>query len=170
MAFPGGNIIFTRGLIANARSPEEVLGVLAHELAHTVLRHQVQQMSSEYATGFFLYFFLGGAASSMSSGLDVLNELKFSRKHEQEADQIGLKYLADAKISARGLLDFFESNRTRNRDKETANWISSHPTYAERIAIVSTHVKTESGTVAVDFPLDKLKEAVRTASPAGKSH
>ena len=64
MAFPGGNIVFTRGLITNARSPEEVLGVLAHELAHTVLRHQVQQMSSEYATGFFLYFFLGGAASS----------------------------------------------------------------------------------------------------------
>src|SRR5207247_694649 len=49
LALPGGYVYVTRGLIEAGSSEPELAGILAHEMAHVVLRHGSQQLSRAYA-------------------------------------------------------------------------------------------------------------------------
>src|SRR5690348_15770580 len=89
-ALPGGYIYLNRGIIENARNEGEVAGVLAHEIAHSALRHGTHQASTAYAAQAGLQILgglLGGKVGNNTAqilntvggvGLNALF-LKFSR-------------------------------------------------------------------------------------------
>lgn len=137
-ALPDGEIVLFDELVALADSDEEVLGVLAHELAHVKFRHGLRQViqSSVVAAVAASYF---GDISSLLSGLTaVLLESKYSRGFELEADAYGATLMRRNGRSAEGLATMLEKMERIHEKKSPgtqshADWLSSHPETAERI-------------------------------------
>jgi len=131
-AMPGGVIVVHTGLIAATKSPEELSGVLAHEVQHVELRHSIRGMIKEmglrgvwaFATGNMGGTLIGQAALELGS-------LKFSRDDENEADQRGFDALVQAGINPRGLPDFFKTMSEQAADAPVS-FISTHPLSEDR--------------------------------------
>lgn len=142
-ALPDGEVVLFDQLTALADSDEEVLGVLAHELAHVKFRHGLRQViqSSVVAAVAASYF---GDISSLLSGLTaVLLESKYSRGFELEADAYGATLMRRQGLSADGLATMLEKmerihERKSPAGQSHADWLSSHPETAERIRRLRT--------------------------------
>lgn len=133
-AFPGGYIILNSGLFHQASSSEQILGVLAHELAHVTERHGltalIEKLSLFSLVSLFLGDISGVVAILIDTGSQLLN-LSFSRSVEKEADDIALEYLYQLGVSSQALLDFF--SLLQKREKKSYSFISTHPLTSERI-------------------------------------
>jgi predicted Zn-dependent protease len=131
--FPGGSIVVTRGLVDDARRPEELAGVLAHELEHVARRHVMAQIvrSVILTTGWHLTAgdFAGLMAIDPSTTLEIASR-RFSRDAEKEADEGALRRLRHANLSSRGLSDFFA--RIEQTTDVIPEWLSTHPPSAAR--------------------------------------
>jgi predicted Zn-dependent protease len=138
-ALPGGSVVIHSGLLLKATSPEEVLGVLAHEMAHVTRRHSLRQLVG--TLGLFtvvqaLFGDLTGMAAVLTEGGTELLSLRFSRDHEREADDAGWDYLLAAGVDPRGMLSFFTKLR---EEEERLGPVSSAQGY---LALLSTHPAT----------------------------
>lgn len=131
-AAPGGYLFLTTALIQKAEHCAEVAGVMAHELAHITNRHSVEQMGDRIALVVATsVLFDGGVMASIGSNL-LANG--FGRAQEAEADQDGLRYLADAGYNPRGMADFFGKLAQDEGALERFTVIlSTHPTSSSRM-------------------------------------
>jgi Zn-dependent protease with chaperone function len=142
-ALPGGQIIVLRGLIDLAEGPEEVAGVLAHELGHVRFRHPAQRMVQTAGAALLIDTFIGGTGiiSTLVSGAGGLAMLSFSRDMEREADGFAANRLADTGIGTAGLKRYFEKIRSMFGDDEESfglmTYVSTHPSLSARIGELS---------------------------------
>ena len=91
-ALPGAYVVFNSGFIQQARSPDEILGVLAHEAAHVTQRHSVQSIAGDMSANILVSVLFVGTSNIMSGliyAADTLHSLQYSRAHELEADRLG---------------------------------------------------------------------------------
>ena len=132
-ALPGGYVYIMRGLIARARGPDEVAGVLGHEIGHVRYRHGLQSAIQSGGLGFLLGTvfgdFAGGTAIILASR--TLLSSAFSREAEREADAFGVDLMLKAGGNPEGLAGFFRS-AGGNGPPGALSWITSHPASAER--------------------------------------
>ncbi len=132
-ALPGGYVVVFTGLLKKAESPEEVAGVLAHELNHVLQRHGLERIVKTVGIVAVVTILTGdqqglvGLAKQL--GIELMT-LKFSREQETEADLTGLQLLHRAKISPDGMIRFFE--RLSESDKLQVELFSTHPMSALR--------------------------------------
>ncbi len=154
-ALPGGTVIVHTGLIADAGSPEEVAGVLGHELSHVLKRHSLRAAVDRLGTVAILGALLGDW-SQVHAALS-LTQLKFSRDHETEADATGARLLYDAGIDPSGMPRFF----ARLAEEEGAlasglELLSTHPVSDERRAALESQIERlppkEYEPLDVDWP------------------
>src|SRR5215212_8253775 len=143
-ALPGGYIYLNRGIIDNASNEGEVAGVVAHEIAHSALRHGTHQASKAYAAQAGLQILgglLGGKVGNNTAqilntvggvGLNALF-LKFSRELETQADIRGAQILAASGYTPADMVSFFHQLENVDKAKKTT-WLSSHPAPPDRIA------------------------------------
>ncbi len=143
-ALPGGYIYLNRGIIENARNEGEIAGVLAHEIAHSALRHGTHQASKAYAANAGLQILgglLGGKVGQSTAqilntvggvGLNALF-LKFSRELETQADVRGAQILAASGYTPADMVSFFNTLAKVDTAKKTT-WLSHHPAPPDRIA------------------------------------
>lgn len=143
-ALPGGYIYLNRGIIENSRTEGEVAGVLAHEIAHSALRHGTHQASKAYAAQAGLQILgglLGGRVGNNTAqilntvggiGLNALF-LKFTRELETQADVRGAQILAASGYTPADMVSFFQQLERVDRSKKTT-WLSHHPAPPDRIA------------------------------------
>ena len=142
LAVPGGQIVLTRGLVQTAGSPDEVAGVLAHELGHAIELHPETGIVRAMGLSAAAQLMFAGSAGSVSNIGLVLTQLRYSRIAEREADAHALRMLKAAGISSKGFGDFFERLETKRPAKDTGkgipglDLISTHPATAGRIAMV----------------------------------
>jgi beta-barrel assembly-enhancing protease len=133
--FPGGSIAVTRGLLDAAETPEELAGVLAHELEHVSERHVMTQVvrSVILTTGWQLTVgdFSGLMAVDPATVMEIA-ALGFSRDAERDADSGALRRLEHAEISSRGFATFFGRLEKASGGVEVPEWLSSHPASAVR--------------------------------------
>ena len=107
-ALPGGRMVMSAGLIAKAQSPDEVAGVLAHELGHVALRHPEAAIVRVYGLQAIISIFTAGqGAETISSVAGVLAVLSYSREAEEAADAYASKVMDRAQIDPKGLRTFF---------------------------------------------------------------
>jgi predicted Zn-dependent protease len=132
-ALPGGYVVVFTGLLEQAKSGEEVAGVLSHEFTHVLERHGleriVKQMGLVAVVGIILGDQQGLARIVRQVGVELLS-LKFGRTQETEADVSGLQLLHRAHIDPAGMITFFQ--RLSEEEQGRVEWLSSHPMSAAR--------------------------------------
>jgi beta-barrel assembly-enhancing protease len=132
-ALPGGYVVVFTGLMKKADSPDEVAGVLAHELNHVLQRHGLERIIKQLGFMAVVSIVLGnppGLGGVMKQlGIDLMT-MKFGRAQETEADVTGLQLLYRAKINPEGMITFFQ--RLAEKDEGRVEWLSTHPMSSAR--------------------------------------
>ncbi len=128
-ALPGGQIVIARGLLRFAESPDEVAGVLAHEMGHVLHRHSTAAMVEALGLAFLFGALLGDLGTGLVGGAsETLVGLSFRREAEAEADERALTLLERAGLSSRGLAAFFERmQRKAGAEPAVLRLLSTHP-------------------------------------------
>lgn len=110
-ALPGGKVILFEGLIRAAGSPEQVAGVLAHEIGHVAARDPtrlaLRSAGSVGVLGLLFGDFAGGAVILLAT--EHLIRASYSRRAEADADAYALGLLAQAGLPSAPFADFFLS-------------------------------------------------------------
>jgi beta-barrel assembly-enhancing protease len=173
-ALPGGKVIIQTGLIENAKSWEEVMGVLSHELSHVTRRHHIRGIINNVGIFAILSAFVGDVSALAGTFANLggeLASLSNSRDFENEADQTGWDYLVKAKINPSGFISFFETLK-KETEKETVidstlnksidlSFLSTHPNTQERIDNLKQKLKSNKDTYkSLPNNFDAFKKAL----------
>lgn len=143
-AMPGGIVVVHTGLIAKTSRPEELAGVLAHEVQHVEQRHSLEGMVKNlglYAVWAMVTGDIGGTLAGQAAV--QLTSLKFSRDAETEADQKGFDTLVKQGIDPSGMPAFFKTMSEQAADAPAA-FLSTHPLSKDREAALQQRVSSLS--------------------------
>jgi len=145
-AFPGGFVVVTSGLINNADNPEQVAGVLSHELTHVIERHGLRKLVRQAGLGILIGIVLGDA-SALSQLIELsshLDSLSFDREQERHADDGAIKIMLAAGISPQHFVTFFKTLKQQDSVAgDVPEIFSTHPLTDERIERVSAAKKPD---------------------------
>lgn len=160
-AIPGGFIYIFTGLIQEVTSESQLVGVIAHELAHVSQRHVASRIEKQgkvallSTVGVLAGAFLGmtgGSGSGKaaqaimagSQGLATAAMLQYSQDDENEADHVGLNSLVKAGYNPQGMPQTFEimlKNRWFDNGSEMPTYLATHPGLSERISYLNDRIK-----------------------------
>lgn len=140
-ALPGGIIVVNSGLLLKAKSPEEVAGVIAHEIGHCTRRHQVRRLVQAAGVGIAVHFFLntpGRLMKEIAEKSSMLIGLSYSRDQEREADEAAWDKMLEAGLNPEALISLFETLKGEQKAMggSMLTLISTHPGLDERIEYV----------------------------------
>lgn len=146
-ALPGGKIFFHTGMLDLMDSEAELAGVMAHEIAHSVLSHSYKRLGESA---------LGGTAANLLGGLagrevgtvaqigNALLSRSFSRGKEKQSDILGLRVLDAAGYSADGLYNVMAKLKQLKGESNAAeSLLSSHPASEERMRYLEELIQTK---------------------------
>ena len=147
-ALPGGFIYMTRGILAHFNSEAELASVLGHEIGHVTGRHGVEQASQAQLASIGL----GVAAVSSErfarvaglaqTGLGLMF-LRFSRDHEREADDLGLRYMTRGNYDPTEMPKVFLTLQRVSAAQgagRVPGWLSTHPDPGDRAERITQQV------------------------------
>jgi predicted Zn-dependent protease len=189
----GRHVYMNSGTLAQAKTPNEVIGVIAHETGHIVGGHLAQlrariardQTKALLLTILGIGLMVGGAASGgdtarevagagggvMMGGNEMLMRSLLSERRAQEsaADQAGLRFLEATKQSGQGMLETFE--RFAQQEYVSATYqdpfVRSHPVAADRLAQLRDAVSRNPYADQKDPPQLQLRHDMMRAKIAG---
>lgn len=176
----GQRIFVNTGIFTKTKSPNEVIGVLAHETGHIAgghlakLNNEMGRASTERIIGMLVgaAAMVGGAASGNaqaakagqgvmlgSQGLVQRNFLSYQRSMEASADQAALKYLNATGQSAAGMLTLFRklANESLAATANADPYLFSHPMPFDRIRNLEVEVKKSPFVARSDDPAVVLR-------------
>ncbi|MEM6971821.1 MAG: M48 family metallopeptidase [Pseudomonadota bacterium] len=153
-AAPGGRMALTRGLLSMAETPEEVAGVLAHEMGHDLHRDPMVGLLRQAGSTGVLSMLIGdvvGAGIFATVG-DAAIYASYSQMQERRADDEAIRILQEAELPTRPFGEFFE--RLREESGETPSvlqFLSTHPTSQSRAEkVLSLEDRTNYTPVLTD--------------------
>jgi predicted Zn-dependent protease len=149
---PGGKVAFYTGIIPICQNETGVAVVMGHEVAHAIANHGRERMSN----GLMLNGLLGGVQVAMGQNPTLtqnlflqafgiggqLGMLKFSRRHELEADQLGLNFMALAGYDPREAPDFWTRMSEGRSGGAPPEFLSTHPGPNRRIEQLNNQMPT----------------------------
>jgi predicted Zn-dependent protease len=150
-AVPGGHIFIHTGLLAAADTPEEIAGVLGHEIAHITKRHGFRSIINAAGLYLIVQFLFGdtsGLAAVLTDGSQLLLRQSYSRDFEREADDAGWQYLLKANIDPRGMIRFFD--RLRKEEQK-------YPQLSGSLQLLNTHPATDERMKRLEEKWKKLE-------------
>ncbi len=167
-ALPGGFVVVFTGLLETAESPEEVAGVLAHEVNHVLHRHGTERILKNFGLVAVLTVFTGnqqglvGLARRMGAELITL---RFGREQEIEADLSGVALLHRARIEPGGLVRFFQ--RLSEADARRIELLSTHPMSAGRAERIRQAIGKLGPRQSLVFSFDwsQVQRSLRSVTP-----
>ena len=178
-ALPGGSTFVHTTLITAAENEAQLVGVMAHEIAHVALRHGTNQMSK--ANLIQLPAMLGAAAGQMKGGwVGMLSELgiglgansvlmKFSRNAERDADLLGARMMQAAGYNPLELARFFEILE-KDGGSRGPQFFSDHPNPGNRIKEIEKEIQLlpKRAYDGDSGQFSRMQDAVRKLPPAPK--
>lgn len=145
-ALPGGKMAVYTGIFPMAKTEAGLAAVMGHEVVHALARHGAERMSQGQLTNAGLQIvgaaagaagrggMLGQAAmAALGVGAQVGVLLPFSRKHESEADYIGILLAADAGYDPREAVPLWERMGQTSSGGAPSEFMSTHPSHETRI-------------------------------------
>ncbi|KAB2848992.1 MAG: M48 family metallopeptidase [Hyphomicrobiaceae bacterium] len=138
---PGRQMVLTRGIIQNVESPEELAGIIAHEMGHGIHQHPESGIVRALGIGFATQLlFTGTGGDTVANVGTLLLATQYTRGAEKEADDSAISTLRKARISPKPFAAFFQ--RMTGREKKaptvpnprniTLDIFSTHPNSADR--------------------------------------
>lgn len=142
-AMPGGKTMFYTGILPICDGEEGVATVMGHEVAHAIARHGNERMSQQIGVqslGMGLSVMLQ-EKPAMTQNLFLtafgagsqLGVLKFSRKHESEADKMGLVFMTMAGYNPNSAADFWKRMAANKGGEAPPEFMSTHPSDERRV-------------------------------------
>lgn len=139
---PGGKVVVYTGLLPVTKDENGLAVVLGHEIAHAIARHGNERMSQQMAVqaGGAVVGAVIGSKSAVAENVfqnvygisSTLGILAYSRKHESEADKLGLCFMAMAGYDPQTSIGFWE-RMASNGGAAPPQILSTHPSDATRI-------------------------------------
>lgn len=124
VTLPGGRIVIFSGLLKAAKSPDEIAGVLGHELGH-VRHHDVTEALLRQLG---LSVLLGGMEGHVGGYTNALLATAYSRGAEARADRFSMALLRDAAVSPAATADFFRRlSKGDGGSERMFAYVASHP-------------------------------------------
>ena len=156
MMFPTGMAVVFTGLLLRMRNEAQLAGVIAHEAAHFLRKHQIRQWRDmRRKSDIFSILAMGAGVAGGAAGVGtgelaqlgqlgtILSLLRYSRGLEAEADAMGVKLLADNGYDPRAMAETWEQliaeeelsarYRRKRRDRDISLF-GTHPTPEARMA------------------------------------
>ena len=145
---PGGKIVVYTGILPVANSDAALATVLGHEMAHATSRHGAQRVFEQNLAQTAMAGVAGSLSnmdyqqqvaimSAFGAGAQYGVLMPFSRKHESEADHIGLIYMARAGYDPRESITFWQRMEQTN-SAQPPEFLSDHPSHGTRIQQLET--------------------------------
>lgn len=143
-ALPGGKVAIYEGILPICQNEAGLAVVMSHEVAHALARHGGERMSQQAVVGGLGKMIEAGTQSQEEYNREMILamyggaakygfSLPYSRKHESEADQIGLMLMAKAGYDPREAPHFWERFATATSGKPP-EFLSTHPSDQRRAA------------------------------------
>lgn len=148
VTLPGGRIVIFDGLLQAAASPDEVAGVIGHEIGHVRARDVMESLLRQMG----LSVLLGGLEGHVGGYTNALLATAYSREAEARADGYAITLLGEAKLSPRPTAAFFTrlGHQAGGTERMFA-YLASHPVSADRAArFRASAVKGAAYTPALD--------------------
>ncbi len=158
-AVPGGRIIFTAGLIDYLEDPDELVGALAHEIGHVILRHPLKGAISQFGILFFDAFITGGISDASGVG-SLLIANAYTRDFEWEADREAILVLNGANAGTEGfirLMKRFAETEDSGNGQPSDVLLRTHPFARERAEAAQSYVSTRGEPVLSDEAWKRVK-------------
>lgn len=186
-ALPGGYLLIERGLLDAADDEAELVGVLAHEMAHDAARHANKLMKRATIAGIFYQaaqvaaMILTGGVAGIGTyyalqygfyGLGFvlnLNLLGVSRDYEMEADQLGVQYAWNSGYDPSGFIRFFDKIATREGYVNGAGWFRTHPPFYQRMVNTRREIMfmpTKADMIVQTSAFEEMKRQLAPISAA----
>jgi predicted Zn-dependent protease len=154
---PGGKIVVYEGLLSVARTPDELAVVLGHEIAHAVAKHSNERMSQQILTQYGIALISSAlseksvavrdlATTVFGLGAKVGMMLPYSRKHEYEADYMGIVFMELAGYDSDSSVTFWKKMAELG-ESSVPEILSTHPSDDKRIANLELKI-AEAKTIA----------------------
>lgn len=161
-AYYSGILVFYKGLWKFAKSEDEFIGILAHEMAHITQGHyEATQENAKQASAITTPLLIAGilvdnpefSEALISGSIGLLNDqlLSYSRELEHEADTIAFDYLIDAQYSPEGMVEIF-----KRFGGNAAEYLSSHPASDRRSSYLLNRLHQEKELSFLPNTLDFL--------------
>ena len=150
---PGGKIVFYTGILDVAANADGIATIMGHEVAHALLDHGGQRMTISLAQQGLNIVALKATENQSEKkrkailtayglGSTIGAVLPFSRKHEKEADQIGLELMAIAGYNPEEAPKLWERMKAASGGKAPPEILSTHPSNEHRINDLAAYVPT----------------------------
>lgn len=149
-AVPGGVVGFHTGVFAFAENEDQMVSVLAHELAHLSQRHFARGVEAQRASSIISMAGLlaslviaataggdaGMAAITSTQAMTMQGQLRYSRSNEKEADRMGMQTMERASRDPAAVAGMFETmlRATRFSGSRLPEFLLSHPVTERRIS------------------------------------
>ena len=157
---PGGKVVVYSGILPLIKNDDQLATIMSHEIAHAVARHGSERMSQQLVQegfGVALSIALSEkpqhtrqlAMMAFGIGSTVGIMLPFSRKHEYEADELGLCFMAMAGYNPSQSIDFWQT-MAQYTNSSTPEFISTHPLDKKRIARITEKIPEAMGYYHAD--------------------
>jgi beta-barrel assembly-enhancing protease len=179
-ALPGGPMFVHRGMFEAAGSEGEVVGVMAHELSHVLLRHgtaNATKAENPWLQLGQIAGVVGGAAVGGAAGSAIAQGsqfglgtvlLRYSRDFEKQADLLGSQIMARAGYDPRALAHMFETIERESKSSGSGpQWLSSHPNPGNRTQYITKEAQSLTmASPADDREFEPIKTAFASLPPA----
>jgi beta-barrel assembly-enhancing protease len=153
---PGGYIYVTTGLMRLCDNNAELMGVLAHEIAHVAHHDQMDAMGIGLGLTALATLATGGSPEMVQAGMNValgLIQNGYSREDEKEADLSAVDYLVGAGMQPWAMIDFFEKMQKKLGDVKGIDvYFSSHPSTEQRIKDIKAKIMKLGAAKVDDLP------------------
>jgi len=173
-ALPGGSVVVFTGLIKEAKSPEEVAGVLGHEINHVLQRHGMERIVKTLGVMAIAAIVFGdqqgliGLARQL--GIEIIT-LKYNRDQETEADLTGLRLLHKAKVDPAGMIAFFERLAQSEKETQRVELLSTHPMSARRAGRLKAEMEALPKFLPESFAFEweAVQASLKPSAPPARS-
>ncbi len=143
-ALPGNKIVIFTGLIDFLQNEEELIGIVAHEIAHIEENHVIKKLSKEIGIA-TLFTLLSGSYSTdlVKEIARTITSTAYDRNLEREADRLAVEYMVNAGINPLGYVELLKrfGDELEKFPKEL-RWISTHPDSYERALMLEDLLET----------------------------
>jgi predicted Zn-dependent protease len=161
---PNNHLVVFTGLITDCENPEELCGVLGHELAHMEKNHVMKKMVKEVGLSVLITLSSGrGSPEVIRQVAKLLSSTAYDRALESEADRTSVDYMVRAQIDPEPFANFmYRMSEKEKNMPDQVYWIATHPESKERAEQIIAYlkgVKHESRPVADEAEWEQIRQA-----------